>query len=156
MEQPPTSTSTDAGLIGERPWGDERPRTRGECIGRPRPCPWVSCKYHLLASVGEKGSLELSLDDGGSRKISPRSSYGSAAAIGMVDRAVERLDEMPETCALDVADGGALILEEVGDILGVTRERVWQLEAAALVRLRGIKRRHFEDPVERIDPWDSI
>lgn len=24
-----------------------RPRTRGECIDGPRPCPWVSCRYHL-------------------------------------------------------------------------------------------------------------
>lgn len=23
-----------------------RPRTRGECVGRPRPCPWVACAWH--------------------------------------------------------------------------------------------------------------
>jgi len=23
------------------------PRTRGECVAGPRPCPWYSCRHHL-------------------------------------------------------------------------------------------------------------
>jgi len=30
---------------GTRPWGDERPRTRADCIDRPRPCPWLGLPY---------------------------------------------------------------------------------------------------------------
>lgn len=41
-----------------------------------------------------------------------------------------------ETCALDVADRGPLTLDEVGKILGVTRERVRQIEVAALEKLQ--------------------
>lgn len=28
----------------------ERPRTRGECVDGPRPCPWETCRYHLGAT----------------------------------------------------------------------------------------------------------
>ena len=76
---------------------DERPRTRGDCVDGPRPCPWRTCRYHLA---------------------------------DMLRRASE------ESCALDVADRGGATLEELGEILGVTRERVRQLEAAALFKVR--------------------
>ena len=40
-----------------------------------------------------------------------------------------------ESCALDVADKGEHSLEEIGEIMGVTRERVRQIEANALFKL---------------------
>lgn len=40
-----------------------------------------------------------------------------------------------ESCALDVADRGGVALEELGDILGVTRERARQVEEKAMERL---------------------
>lgn len=42
------------------------------------------------------------------------------------------------TCSLDVADEGEHTLEEVGEILGVTRERVRQLQSDALGNVRPI------------------
>jgi len=47
------------------------------------------------------------------------------------------------SCVLDVAALGGLTLEEVGDVLGVTRERVRQIEHIALRKLakRGISLR---------------
>jgi hypothetical protein len=44
--------------------------------------------------------------------------------------------EMAETCALDVADRGGITLEEVGEILNLTRERIRQVEVKGLQKLR--------------------
>src|SRR5688572_696068 len=41
-----------------------RPATRGECKEEARPCPWVSCKYHLYLDVNpETGSIKLNFPD---------------------------------------------------------------------------------------------
>ena len=47
--------------------------------------------------------------------------------------------EMTETCALDVADRGGITLEEVGEIMNLTRERVRQVETAGLAKLSAIE-----------------
>lgn len=84
-----------------------RPRTRGECIAGVRPCPWVGCAHHLyLEVIPETGSLKLNFPH-------------------------QDLDELVETCALDVADKGPHTLDVVGQLLNVTRERVRQLERRA-------------------------
>jgi len=44
--------------------------------------------------------------------------------------------ELEETCSLDVADRGGITLEEVGDILNLTRERVRQVEVRGLLKLK--------------------
>ena len=85
------------------------PRTRGECIDGPRPCPFVHCRYHLATKVLE-GSRQLKV------RFIPRGE---------------------DTCALDVADRGRHTLEDVGALLGVTRERARQIEVSALLKLRG-------------------
>jgi hypothetical protein len=48
----------------------------------------------------------------------------------------KELEELPETCALDVADRGGASLGQVGDAMNLTRERVRQIEAGALEKLR--------------------
>lgn len=89
-----------------------RPKTRSECKDMDRPCPFVSCKYHLYIDVHPvRGSIKLNFPD------------------------VE-IWEMTETCALDVADRGGITLEEVGEIMNLTRERVRQVETAGLARLQ--------------------
>jgi hypothetical protein len=90
------------------PVGVERPLTRGECIDGPRPCPFVSCKYHLyLDFKPSTGSVKLNFPD-------------------------LEVWEMEESCALDVADRGGETLEGVGAIMNLTRERVRQVEAYAV------------------------
>jgi DNA-directed RNA polymerase sigma subunit (sigma70/sigma32) len=43
---------------------------------------------------------------------------------------------MAETCSLDVADKGGITLEEVGEILNLTRERIRQVEVRGLLKLK--------------------
>jgi len=91
-----------------------RPRTRGDCIDGVRPCPWVSCKWHLYLDVSPTGALKLNQPQ--------RNPW-----------------ELEETCVLDVAARGGETLERVGRLVGLTRERVRQLEEIATGKLR---RRH--------------
>lgn len=89
----------------------QRPTVRVECLGSERPCPHVSCKYHLYLDVNpETGSIKLNFPD------------------------IE-VWEMTETCALDVAERGGVTLEEVGEIMNLTRERIRQLEMSGLAKL---------------------
>lgn len=90
----------------------ERPKTRGECEGGVRPCPFVSCKYNLYLDVSDIGSIKLNFPD-----LEPH--------------------ELLESCALDVADRDGATLEEVGDVMNLTRERVRQVERIALATVRG-------------------
>jgi hypothetical protein len=89
-----------------------RPSTREECRGDHRPCPWVACKYHLYLDVNpETGSIKLNFPD------------------------LEPWD-LPETCSLDVAERGGITLEEVGEIMNLTRERIRQVEVRGLIKLK--------------------
>jgi len=106
--------------------GVNRPRTRGECRDEPRPCPFVSCRFHLYLDVNpETGSIKIVFPD-----LEPW--------------------ELAHTCALDVADGGGLTLEEVGEITNLTRERVRQLETRGLIVLRQYAAAHG---IEREDAY---
>lgn len=82
----------------------QRPTTRGECCQGPRPCPWVSCRHHLLISVTTKGNrIRLNAPSQSRRPtLSPRASDAEAEVFS--DQAVEMLAYMGESCALDVAD----------------------------------------------------
>lgn len=94
----------------------QRPRTRADCLpggcNEQRPCPWTSCKQHLAIDVNPKtGSVKLNFPN-------------------------LEIWEMAETCALDVADRGGITLEQTGDIIGLTRERIRQLEQRGLAKIR--------------------
>ncbi len=94
-----------------------RPRHRADCqhgAFASRPCPFVACKFHLFLEVNPRtGSIRMNFFD-------------------------KEPWELPETCALDVADRGGVTLEEVGGWLNLTRERVRQLEVHALGVLRAV------------------
>jgi hypothetical protein len=92
-----------------------KPRTREECAEGPRPCPFVSCKYHLFIDVSPRtGAIKLNFPD------------------------LEVWD-MGESCALDVADRGGTTLEDVGAIMNLTRERIRQVEVKALAKLEALR-----------------
>jgi hypothetical protein len=89
-----------------------RPATRSECAEDSRPCPWVACKHHLYLDVNpETGSIKINFPD-----LEPW--------------------ELTNTCALDVADRGGITLEEVGEIMNLTRERIRQVEVRGLLKLK--------------------
>lgn len=97
---------------------DYRPQTRGECESAVRPCPFVSCQFHLYLDVNEEtGAIKFNFPH------------------------LEVWD-MPHTCALDVADQGGVTLEAVGAIFNLTRERIRQVEVNGLVKIR-VHHRHL-------------
>ncbi len=63
------------------------------------------------------------------------------------------------TCALDVADQGGATLEEVGDLMGITRERIRQIEFVAFRKIKRVDRtgrdklRVFVDEDPASDGW---
>jgi hypothetical protein len=89
-----------------------KPQDRAECKCGIRPCPYVSCKHHLYLDVNpETGSIKLNFPH-------------------------LEVWEMEETCSLDVAERGGITLEEVGEIMNLTRERIRQVEVRGLLKLR--------------------
>jgi hypothetical protein len=89
-----------------------RPKSRADCINSPRPCIFVSCKYNLYLDVNpETGSVKMNFPD-------------------------KEIWELEYTCALDVAEKGGITLEEVGEIMNLTRERIRQVETRGLEKVR--------------------
>ena len=93
-----------------------RPTTRGECRSGPRPCPWIGCRYHLLIDVSSTGALQLNGPRHGGRPALLPSSAGSEVARVWTDDALELLEVMPHTCALDVAELGLGVVEVGGGV----------------------------------------
>ena len=104
-----------------------RPRTRGDCVDGPRPCPWVGCRHNTFLDVSAKSGA-LTLNHG----LEP-------------DEVDPRL-----SCALDVAERGGAGVELIGGAMGFTRERARQIEEKAL---RKIQRRPGE--LEEWDDGDG-
>ncbi|MFH1530108.1 MAG: sigma factor-like helix-turn-helix DNA-binding protein [Pseudomonadota bacterium] len=90
----------------------QRPGCRAECATVPRPCPFVSCRYHLYLDVNPRtGTIKFNFP-----------------GLGVSQIAV--------SCALDVAEAGPWTLEEIGGRLNITRERARQLAEQALAKIR--------------------
>lgn len=113
-----TSKRRLAILAAENPVHDyDRPKSFGECLEagrgtRESPCPFVSCKHHLAIEVNPRiGSIKVA-------------------------HPLTEIEDLPATCALQVADEGGVTLEVAASILGLTRERVRQIEYSALAKVR--------------------
>ena len=105
-----------------------RPKTRGECENGERPCPFVSCRYHLYLDVLPSGNIRLAFPD-------------------------LELEDLQETCALDVADRGGLSLEETARANNVTRVRIQQIEAHAFNKLKPRTKKLQGILEESPNPW---
>lgn len=108
--------------------GHTRPKNRSECASGFRPCPFVGCRYHLALDVGPEG----------------RNGRSVTIPKGLMSDPADVLYRMPDTCALDVADRGPQTLDAIGNTLGVTKERIRQIEVSLLEKL---KRRRGVFPV---------
>jgi Sigma-70, region 4 len=89
-----------------------------------RPCAFVGCRHNLYIDVTSRGSLKLNFPD-------------------------KDWDEIPQTCSLDVADDGEHTLEQIGDLMNVTRERARQLEARGLAAGRRADALDLRTPEEK-------
>ena len=87
-----------------------KPRRRSDCAHGPRPCPWVSCRYNLYLDIREDGKLKLNFPD-------------------------KEPDEVSASCALDLAEDGPRTLDSIAALMGMSKERARQLEAAAFEKL---------------------
>jgi hypothetical protein len=90
---------------------ESRPRTRADCVNGPRPCLYLSCKYHLYLDVTRAGTI--------------KSGWPTTDPW-----------DIPETCALDVADRGGHTNAAIGRLMGIVRARVEQIERQACRRLK--------------------
>lgn len=78
-----------------------------------RPCPYAGCRHHLGFEVRKNGSIVEVQSD-------------------------KEIWDMEHTCSLDIADDGPHTLDELGELFGLTKERVRQIEEAALAKLHAI------------------
>lgn len=109
----------------EYPEGVERPRSRADCLDMPRPCPFVSCSHHLYLDANPlTGALTI-------------------------NHPHLEVDELAETCSLDVADRGGITLEEVGSLVSLTRERCRQIEERGLSKIKDHTGNELGLPPER-------
>ncbi len=99
-------------------------KTRGEC-GTLRPCPWVSCKYHLYLDVNPSGTIKINFPG--------------------------PIETMVESCALDVADKGGLPFYGLGPLLSISRQRAHQLEGSSLAKLLNNLNGHANEIRELLD-----
>lgn len=108
-----------AGSI-ENPYSEwaqyQRPKTRADCLpggcNGERPCPFVSCKHHLYLDVNEaNGAIKLNFPD-------------------------REVWELADSCGLDVADRGGSTLDETGERMNITRERVRQIETRGIDKIK--------------------
>ena len=101
-------------VIGHLRWKDGRratfPNTRAECEpgAGVRPCPWVRCRHHLYLEVVRRGGVKLL--------------FGQET----------ELEDLPDTCSLDVAEAGAQMLSAIAKRMNIVDERVRQVLDAAL------------------------
>ncbi|WP_289026670.1 RNA polymerase sigma factor RpoD/SigA [uncultured Flavonifractor sp.] len=112
--------------------------------------------YSLNAPLTEDGemTLEDSLSD---ESISPEEQYEQEAlrdAINAVmDQALSERERTVIKLRMGLEDGRTHTLEEVGSVLGVTRERIRQIEGKALRKMKAGRYRKLYQDFVRVDGY---
>jgi hypothetical protein len=84
----------------------------------------VSCRHHLALEITRYGSIRVAVE-------------GNPVSFDQIaDAVAAALPKLKETCVLDVAARGPITLEEIGELVQLTRERVRQVEEPALRKVR--------------------
>jgi hypothetical protein len=90
----------------------DRAKKRCDYLDSKAPfCPWVGCRFHLYLDIQTNGAIKVNHGD-------------------------LEVWEIPETCALAATCADGMNKQEIGELLNLTRERVRQIEAEALERIR--------------------
>lgn len=87
------------------------PTSRADCTDGPRPCPMVRCKFNLFLDVSAANGIKINFPG-------------------------REVEDMVHSCALDIADRGGATHDEIGEALNIVRERVRQIEAQAMAKLK--------------------
>jgi RNA polymerase sigma factor (sigma-70 family) len=126
--------------LGREPSIDEVAAELGETVERTRNMENLSLSFVSLDTpIDDEGKLELSEVIPDHLQISPSDSLEEKTAMEDIEEALSHLsDREREIVRLryGLKDGRNYTLEELGQMLGVTRERVRQLEMKALRVLR--------------------
>ena len=104
---------------------DQRPRTVDECPDGP--CPWFGCRHHLGLDIIGRHRIRLRTATNKATRC-PTENVSDAEVAEALDG---------ETCSLRAAADGPLTLDEAGQLMGYTRERMRQLEQGAIEAMRG-------------------
>lgn len=107
--------------------------TRGDCIGGPRPCPLVSCKFNTYLDAKENGDVVINYGNRLPEDVPPDKS----CLLDMID--ANRGNTPVDRDASDVVRhkiDGHMTLEEIADVMNLTRERVRQIEMYTFQKLR--------------------
>jgi len=95
-----------------------RPKKRADCSSEIRPCPWIGCKHHMFWCFTDRATPR------------PQSSIQALLEKMTDEQIIEKIISLKETCVLDVIDKlGRATLQDIADLLGITRERVRQIES---------------------------
>lgn len=121
-----------------------RPRNRSECRNAPRPCPWVSCRYHLATDEHLHGDVRVNealLDPvvAGTRYGRPWQWHRGNGRRGHSKRQRtpwRLLVRYRDTCALDVADRGEHSSNAVAEIMGQWHTSIEGVLAKALPKFK--------------------
>lgn len=105
-----------------------QPKTRGDCVGTHRPCPWMSCRYHLLLDRHDEGHKLP--------RLGRLADASDEAAQVLIERwaAEAEIDSRP-SCVLDVAAQGGCGPHRIAEVLGLCHERVRQILNAAMAKI---------------------
>ena len=103
--------ATELSWLEDTGHDEERPQCRADCVEGPRPCPWVSCSWHLYLDALSNDRIRLNFPD-------------------------KEVHEMDHCCTLDIADQGGMPAEHMGPFFNVCRERIRQTYDVALSKVQ--------------------
>ena len=106
--------------------GMRQKRVYAEALNHCRPCPWVRCSMHTYLDPAADNVLRFNFPD-------------------------KEPQDLHESCALDVADRGGATLEQVGEAVSLTRERVRQIIEDAKKGIRKVTNPLYKSSVDMED-----